>query len=97
MTAAAPTLRYRLGIASRSVAACLGGYAAASLAAILLGAALPMTPMAAAVTSTLVGILIVPVAAMACFHARSAGRAWAGILIACALFGGAALLAGWRP
>jgi hypothetical protein len=94
---ATPTLRYRLGVASRTVAACVGGYAAAALAAILLGAALPMTPMGAAVTSTLVGILVVPVAAMACFYARSAARAWIGILVACALFGGAALAAGWRP
>jgi hypothetical protein len=94
---ATPTLSYRLGVASRTVAACLGGYAAAALAAILLGTVLPMTAMGAAVTATLVGILIVPVAAMACFHARSATRAWIGILLACGLFGGLAIAAGWRP
>jgi hypothetical protein len=95
--AAAPTLRYRLGVASRTVAACLGGYAAAALAAIFLGSALPMTPIGASVTGTLVSLLVIPVAAMACFYARTASRAWAGILIACAVFGGAALAAGWRP
>jgi hypothetical protein len=94
---AAPTLRYRLGVASRIVAAGFGGYAAAALAAIMLGMTLPMTPMGAAVTATLVGLLVVPVAAMACFHARTATRAWIGILIACTLFGGTALAAGWRP
>jgi hypothetical protein len=94
--AAAPTLRYRLGVASRTVAATLGGYAAAALAAVFLGAALPMTPLGASITATLVALLVVPVAAMACFYARTALRAWIGILVACALFGGAALAAGWR-
>lgn len=94
---ATPTLRYRLGVASRAVAASLGGYATAALAAILLGTVLPMTPMGAAVTATLVGILMIPVAAMACFYAGSAARAWIGIAAACALFGGLALAAGWRP
>ena len=78
---ATPTLRYRLGVASRTVAACLGGYATAALAAILLGTTLPMTAMGASVTATLVGILVAPVAAMACFQARSATRAWIGILL----------------
>jgi hypothetical protein len=94
---ATPTLSYRLGVASRTVAACVGGYAAAALAAILLGTVLPMTAMGAAVTATLIGILIVPVAAMACFYARSATRAWIGILLTCGLFGGLAIAAGWRP
>ncbi|WP_019832140.1 DUF3649 domain-containing protein [Sphingomonas sp. PR090111-T3T-6A] len=90
-------VRTRLGVAARVAAALAGGYAVAALVAIALGVALPVAREEAGTAGALAGMLALPVAAMGCFWARSALRAWAGILIAAALFGGIALLAGWRP
>jgi hypothetical protein len=90
-------MRYRLGVASRVVAALAGGYAAAALVAIACAVALPGAREEAGTAGGLAGLLALPVAAMGCFWARSAARAWAGTLVAAALFGGIALLAGWRP
>ena len=98
MSAAAPvTRRYRLAVASRVVAAVAGGYVAAVLFGIALAATLPIDPANAAIIATLLALLAIPVAAMACFWARSATRAWGGTLIACALFAGIAFAGGWRP
>jgi hypothetical protein len=97
MAAARPTRRYRLTVAARVGAAVAGGYAASVLFGIALAVTLPLDPADAAVTATLLALLAIPVAAMACFWARSATRAWAGMLIACALFAGIALAGGWRP
>ncbi len=90
-------MRYRLGVASRVLAALFGGYAVAVLAAIALAMALPLSREEASTVGALVGLLAVPVAAMGCFWARSAARAWIGVLLVAALLGGIALIAGWRP
>lgn len=95
--AAALTPRHRLAVASRIVAATAGGYAIAALAAIALGAVLPATPDTATIASTLVGLLLMPVAAMAVFRTRSATRAWTGTLVAALVFAAVALAGGWRP
>ena len=97
MTSAPLTRRYRLAVASRVVAAVAGGYAVSILFGIALAVTLPLDPADAAVTATLLALLAIPVAAMTCVWARSAARAWGGILIACALFTGIALAGGWRP
>jgi hypothetical protein len=96
MTSAPLTRRYRLAIAARVGAAVAGGYAASVLFGIALAVTLPLDPADAAVTATLLALLAIPIAAMACFWARSATRAWGGMLIACALFAGIALAGGWR-
>ncbi len=90
-------MRYRLGVAARVAAALAGGYAVAALVAIACGVALPGAREEAGTAGALAGLLALPVAAMGCFWARTAARAWAGTLVAAALFGGIALLAGWRP
>lgn len=94
---AGPSARYRWGVASRTAAAVVGGYAVAALAAVAVGTLLPGTRATAAVTATLTALLVIPAAAMACFWTRSAARAWAIMLAACALLAGAALAGGWRP
>ncbi len=97
MTTRAVPLRYRLVVASRLVAALGGGYAVAVLVAIAGSWALPMERIEAATVATLAAIVALPVAAMGCFWAKSATRAWIGILAFAALFAGIALAAGWRP
>jgi hypothetical protein len=97
MTAKTLTLRYRLDVAARLVAALAGGYGIAVLVAIAGAWALPMAKIEAAITGTILAMLALPVAAMGCFWARSAARAWAGTLLFALLFGGIAMLAGWRP
>ncbi len=97
MAAARPTCRYRLAVAARVGAAVAGAYVAAVLFGIALAVTLPLDPADAAVTATLLALLAIPVAAMACFWARSATRAWVGVLIACVLFASVAITGGWRP
>jgi hypothetical protein len=97
MTPRAVSPRYRLGIALRFVAALAGGYGVAALVAIAGTWALPMARIEATIAGTMAAMLVLPIAAMGCFWARSAGRAWGGILVFALLFGGIALAAGWRP
>jgi hypothetical protein len=97
MAARTVPLRYRLAVVSRLVAALAGGYGVAALLAIAGAWALPMGREEASTTATLVAIVAMPVAAMGCFWAKSAARAWIGILAFAALFAGIALAAGWRP
>jgi hypothetical protein len=91
------TVGYRLDVAARCVAAVAGGYGIAALVAIACAWALPMAKIDAAVAGTIAGILALPVAAMGCFWARSAARAWIGAALFALLFAGIAMLAGWRP
>ena len=94
--AAALTPRDRLALAGRIVAATAGGYAVAALAAIALGTVLPVDPGTATIVSTLVGPLLMPVAAMTCFRVRSAARAWVVMSVAAAACAAVALAGGWR-
>ena len=91
------SVRYRIGVAARVAAALFGGYAVAALAAIALAMALPLSREEASTVGAMMGLLALPVAAMGCFWARTAVRAWIGFLAFAALFGGIALIAGWRP
>jgi uncharacterized membrane protein YgcG len=84
-------LRYRLGVASRAVAAIAGGYGVAALSAAALALCLPaafgMARSEAAMTGTLASFLVFAVAVMWVFAARSAWRAWIGLVIAAATLG----------
>ncbi|MCY1512028.1 hypothetical protein D9M68_464730 [compost metagenome] len=84
-------LRYRMGVASRAVAAIAGGYGVAALSAAVLALGLPalfdMARSEAALTGTLASFLVYAVAVMWVFAARSAWRAWTGLTIAAALQG----------
>ena len=77
----------RVGVAMRTLAAVIGGYALASLAAALLGTMLPMERVDAVMTGTMVALLVFPCAVMWSFAARSAARAWAGLLVPIAVLG----------
>ncbi|SFP44084.1 Protein of unknown function [Variovorax sp. OK605] len=79
-------VRYRLGVASRAVAAIAGGYGVAALSAALLALCLPalfgMARSEAAMTGTLASFLVFAIAVMWVFAARTALRAWSGLAIA---------------
>jgi hypothetical protein len=79
-------VRYRLGVASRAVAAIAGGYGVAALSAAVLALCLPplfgMARSEAALTGTLASFIVFALAVMWVFAARSALRAWSGLLVA---------------
>lgn len=85
-----PNLRYRLMVASRVMAAVLGGYALAAALAMALARALPMSRGEAVITATILAILAMPAAAIWAFATRTAWLAWAGII---ALAGSAGIVA----
>ncbi len=72
-------------IVSRIAAAVLGGYALATLAAMALAAALPTARADAVLAAMLCAFAIHAAAALWAFAARSAGRAWLGLLLPTAL------------
>jgi hypothetical protein len=80
--------RYRLGVASRAVAAIFGGYSVAALSAAVLALCLPaafgMARSEAAMTGTLASFAIFAFAVMWVFAARTALRAWSGLVIVAA-------------
>jgi len=91
------TWRYRADVVARLIAAIGGGYMVAALLGIASAWTLPGERIDAIAFGTIAGLLALPVAAMGCFWARSAVRAWIGILFFCILFAGVAIMAGWRP
>ncbi|OEZ68351.1 hypothetical protein JAB5_34610 [Janthinobacterium sp. HH103] len=76
---------YRLGVASRSVAAIAGGYVLAALITMLLSVSLPMARSEAVMTATLLSFAVYTCAVMWVFATRSALRAWLGLLIPAAV------------
>ena len=76
---------YRLGVASRSVAAIVGGYVLAALVTMLLSVSLPMARAEAVMTATLLSFAIYTCAVLWVFATRSALRAWLGLLIPAAI------------
>jgi len=86
--------RYRLGVASRALAAIGGGYAVAALATAVLAILLPMTRADAVLAATMLSFAIYACAAIWVFAARTALRAWAGLAMPAALLG--LILLVWR-
>ncbi|PHV31854.1 hypothetical protein CSQ94_18565 [Janthinobacterium sp. BJB312] len=76
---------YRLGVASRSVAAIVGGYVLAALVTMLLSVSLPMARSEAVMTATLLSFAIYTCAVLWVFATRSALRAWLGLLMPAAV------------
>lgn len=70
-------------VASRIVAALFGGYALAALGSVA-ALALPMSKPQAVLTGMLASFAIYAAAVVWVFAARSALRAWAGLLVAAA-------------
>ena len=72
-------VRYRLGVASRAVAAIVGAYAMAAASTAVLSLALPMPRVDAVMTATLLSFAVYTCAVIWVFAARDALRAWLGI------------------
>ena len=79
-------------VLSRVLAAVVGGYAAANVVAVGVAQVLPMSRGDGVMTGILLTYLVYATAVVWVFAARSARRAWLGILLTSAAFGGLALL-----
>ena len=84
--------RSRAGIASRVIAAVVGGYALATLATLALAYGLPGSRAGALMTGMMASFAVYAAAIVWAFAARSATFAWTGILAGCAACGAACLL-----
>jgi len=80
-------LQYRLGIASRAIAAILGGYGVTALTTALLAVILPMVRIDAVLTATLLSFTVYTCAVLWVFAASSAFRAWLGLVLPAAVLG----------
>ncbi|GAB2463435.1 hypothetical protein GCM10027082_13840 [Comamonas humi] len=89
--------RYRAAIASRALAAALGGYAlaAAATAALTLLLAQSLPRVEAVVWSTMLAWLLYAMAAGWAFWARSAWSAWSGIALPAAVLALTTLAPRW--
>lgn len=91
----------RWSVALRALAAILGGYGVIWLAtaalSVLLPAVFDMSPVDAVLAVTMSSFLIWAVIAMAVFNARSARRAWAGLLLAALVCMAGLMLVTGRP
>ena len=78
-----PLWRYRLAVTSRTLVAGAGGYAlaAVSTAALTLALAGPLPRVEAVMTATLLSWLVYACAIGWAFYARTAWRAWLGVLL----------------
>ncbi|MDP3171037.1 MAG: DUF3649 domain-containing protein [Polaromonas sp.] len=72
---------YRLGVASRALAAIGGGYALSALVATVSAIYFPGTRAEAAIFGMLISFVIYTLAVMWVFAVRSAWRAWLGLLL----------------
>lgn len=82
-----PAARHRWMVASRALAAVAGGYALAALGAAALAVFLPLPRADATLTGTMLSFLIYACAVVWVFAARTAARAWLGLLAPCAALG----------
>lgn len=77
-------LAYRLGVAARAVAAIIGGYALSAAATAFLALLLPKLSFSradAVTAATLLSFTIYACAVLWVFAARSAARAWLGLML----------------
>ncbi len=81
-------LRYRLAVASRTVAAIGGGYALASAAAACLAVWLPLPRVDAVVAAQMLSFVVYACAVIWVFATYSAWRAWAGVMAPALLLAG---------
>lgn len=73
--------RERLGVASRALAAIVGGYGLSALVATVLAIHLPGGRAEAAVTGMLVSFWVYALVVMWVFAVRRAAQAWLGLLL----------------
>lgn len=72
---------YRLAVASRALAAIVGGYALTALTTAALAVFLPMPRAEATLTATMLSFAIYGGIVLGVFATRTAWRAWAGIAL----------------
>ncbi|HEY4369153.1 MAG TPA: DUF3649 domain-containing protein [Steroidobacteraceae bacterium] len=72
---------YRLEVASRVLAAIVGGYVLASLATAVLAVVLPMPRAEATLTATMLSFAIYACIVLWVFATRSVWRVWAGVVV----------------
>lgn len=82
-----PAARHRWMVASRALAAIAGGYALAALSAAALAVFLPLPRADATLTATMLSFLVYACAVIWGFAARTAARAWLGLLLPSAAMG----------
>ncbi|AYG46640.1 DUF3649 domain-containing protein [Pseudomonas sp. Leaf58] len=75
------SLSYRLAVASRSLAALLGGYLLASMASVCITLLVPLPKVDATLVGLLLSFVFYLLAFIWCFACRSAWRAWFGVLL----------------
>ena len=80
------SLRWRLAVASRVLAAALGGYLVAALFSVCLAQWLPFTRAESVVLAMTVSFLAWLLIALWCFACRRAWQAWLGVLAPSAAF-----------
>lgn len=71
----------RVDVFVRLLAAVFGGYALATLLSLVVAGLFPMPRADAAMTALLLSFAVYTAAILWAFAARSAGRAWAGLLL----------------
>lgn len=92
--AARLTAAYRWSVASRVLAAAVGGYALTSAATVLLALVWPAPKAQAVLWATMISFTVYTVVVIWVFCTRSAGRAWLGLLLATAVCAGLAWMLG---
>lgn len=75
-------------VASRAVAAIVGGYVLTAITTFALAMFLPLSKAEASMTATLLSFAIYTCAVIWVFATRTAWRAWAGIVVPCVVLGG---------
>jgi hypothetical protein len=78
-------LQTGLGVLSRSIAAIVGGYVLSNLLATLTSYLLPMPAVDSVLLSLQLSFLFYSIIIIWVFSAKTAGKAWLGLLIACAI------------
>lgn len=87
--------RYRLAVASRILAASLGAYTLTALLVACIAKGLHLPRVESMLCATLPAFLVLTAAVLWVFAARSAWRAWLGLLAPCLVLAGAyAVLSG---
>lgn len=80
-----PRVRYRWMVLSRCLAAVFASYGLAAVSCVFLSFALPLPRAEAVYVASLLSFLVYVVAVLWVFAARTAWRAWLGVLLPCAL------------
>ncbi|MFG0411309.1 DUF3649 domain-containing protein [Pseudomonas sp. FYR_11] len=88
-------LSYRLAVASRSLAALLGGYLLASSASVCMALVAPLPKVDATLIGLMLSFVFYLLAFIWCFACRSAWRAWLGVLAPSLVLGVISGIAYW--